>query len=44
MAPWPQSEQLSKKFCLVKPPETGINETALKDFERWLQVESLLVN
>ncbi|MBU9846699.1 LysR substrate-binding domain-containing protein [Rahnella ecdela] len=44
VAPWPQSEQLSKTFCLVKPVETGINETALQNFERWLQAESLPVN
>ncbi|MCQ5473167.1 LysR substrate-binding domain-containing protein [Pantoea brenneri] len=43
VAPWPDSEQLSKTFCLVKPLETGINESALQDFERWLQAESLLV-
>lgn len=39
VSPWPASESLSKKFCLVKPPETGINETALEDFERWLLAE-----
>lgn len=39
VAPWPESECLSKKFCLVKPVETGINEPALQDFERWLLAE-----
>lgn len=39
VAPWPESECLSKKFCLVKPEETGINEPALQDFERWLLAE-----
>jgi DNA-binding transcriptional LysR family regulator len=39
VAPWPESERLSKKFCLVKPVETGINEPALQDFERWLLAE-----
>lgn len=39
VAPWPESEYLSKKFCLVKPMETGINEAALQDFERWLLAE-----
>lgn len=39
VAPWPESECLSKKFCLVKPVETGINEPALRDFERWLLAE-----
>lgn len=43
VAPWPPSEQLSKRFCLVKTVETGINESALHDFERWLQAESLLM-
>lgn len=39
VAPWPESDGLSKKFCLVKPAETGINESALQDFERWLLAE-----
>lgn len=39
VAPWPESDLLSKKFCLVKPVETGINEIALQDFERWLAAE-----
>jgi len=39
VAPWPESESVSKKFCLVKPVETGINEPALKDFEHWLLTE-----
>ncbi|NMP27577.1 LysR family transcriptional regulator [Rahnella sp. SAP-1] len=43
VAPWPESDYLSKKFCLVKPVETGINEPALQDFECWLQAESLRV-
>lgn len=38
-APWPESECLSKKFCLVKPVETGINESALENFESWLLAE-----
>ncbi|WP_459175931.1 LysR substrate-binding domain-containing protein [Ewingella americana] len=41
VAPWPESECLSKKFCLVKPVETGINEPALQDFERWLLAEMI---
>lgn len=39
VSPWPASESLSKKFCLVKPTETGINEVALENFERWLLAE-----
>ncbi|AIR62029.1 LysR family transcriptional regulator [Cedecea neteri] len=39
VAPWPESDSLSKKFCLVKPVETGINESALSDFECWLLAE-----
>lgn len=39
VAPWPESEDLSKNFCLVKTPESGINEAALQDFERWLLTE-----
>ncbi|MFO6493041.1 LysR substrate-binding domain-containing protein [Hafnia alvei] len=39
VSPWPESESLSKKFCLVKPPETGVNEAALEIFERWLLAE-----
>ncbi|QGU87142.1 LysR substrate-binding domain-containing protein [Erwinia sorbitola] len=40
VAPWPESGLLSKKFCLVKPPETGSNEAALHAFERWLLAET----
>jgi DNA-binding transcriptional LysR family regulator len=39
VSPWPASCCLSKKFCLVKPTETGINEAALESFERWLLAE-----
>lgn len=39
VSPWPASDSLSKKFCLVKPTETGINEAALQSFERWLLTE-----
>ena len=39
VAPWPVSARLNKNFCLVKPVETGINESALEDFERWLVAE-----
>ncbi|CCG87901.1 LysR substrate-binding domain-containing protein [Erwinia piriflorinigrans] len=39
VAPWPETDSVSKKFCLVKPMETGINEAALQDFERWLLAE-----
>ncbi|MFR0656219.1 LysR substrate-binding domain-containing protein [Pantoea sp. SIMBA_079] len=39
VAPWPESASLSKKFCLIKPSETGINETALHAFECWLLAE-----
>lgn len=39
VSPWPESASLSKKFCLVKPPETGINEAALRAFERWILAE-----
>ena len=35
-SPWPESATLSKRFCLVKPSETGANNAALEDFERWL--------
>lgn len=41
VAPWPESALLSKRFCLVKPGETGINEAALLDFERWLLAEMI---
>ncbi|WP_437890297.1 LysR substrate-binding domain-containing protein [Phytobacter sp. V91] len=40
VAPWPAAKGLSKHFCLVKPAETGINETALLAFENWLQEET----
>lgn len=36
VSPWPASGSLSKKFCLVKPAETGMNEAALESFEHWL--------
>lgn len=36
IAPWPLARSLSKRFCLVKPLEPGINESALQAFERWL--------
>ena len=39
VSPWPVSDCLSKKFCLVKPTETGINEAALESFEHWLLAE-----
>lgn len=39
ISPWPASNTLSKKFCLVKPTETGINEAALESFESWLLAE-----
>jgi len=39
VSPWPASESLSKRFCLVKPTETGINEAALESFEGWLLAE-----
>ncbi|OIX90477.1 LysR substrate-binding domain-containing protein [Pantoea sp. Ae16] len=39
VSPWPASESLSKRFCLVKPAETGVNEPALKSFETWLRTE-----
>jgi DNA-binding transcriptional LysR family regulator len=35
-APWPQARSLSKRFCLVKPLENGVNESALAVFEQWL--------
>lgn len=39
VSPWPASSSLSKRFCLIKPTETGINEAALERFERWLLAE-----
>lgn len=39
VSPWPASERLSKRFCLVKPTETGVNEAALESFECWLLAE-----
>lgn len=39
VSPWPASDNLSKRFCLVKPAETGVNETALAHFEDWLLAE-----
>lgn len=39
VSPWPASDNLSKRFCLVKPAETGVNETALAYFEDWLLAE-----
>lgn len=39
VSPWPASENLSKRFCLVKSTETGINEAALESFEGWLLAE-----
>ena len=35
-APWPPARSLSKRFCLVKPLENGVNESALRAFEQWL--------
>lgn len=37
IAPWPIANSLSKHFCLVKPAQTGVNETALTVFEDWLK-------
>lgn len=39
VSPWPASVNLNKKFCLVKPTETRINQRALEDFEEWLLTE-----
>ena len=39
VSPWPASDSLSKKFCLVKPAETGVNEMPLEAFARWLHTE-----
>lgn len=39
VSPWPESANLSKIFSLIKPTETGMNEAALADFERWLLAE-----
>lgn len=39
VSPWPESATLSKRFCLVKASETGVNNAALADFERWLLAE-----
>lgn len=39
VSPWPASVNLNKKFCLVKPTETRINQRALEDFEAWLLTE-----
>lgn len=36
VAPRPLARSLSKRFCLVKPLEPGINESALQAFEQWL--------
>ena len=40
VAPWPTANGLRKNFCLVKTPETGINEAALLAFEAWLREEA----
>nr|MBA2815103.1 LysR family transcriptional regulator [Candidatus Pantoea persica] len=39
VAPWPEAGSLSKRFYLVKPTETGMNEVALHAFECWLLAE-----
>ncbi len=39
VSPWPQSATLKKTFCLVRSPETGMNDAALQAFEQWLQEE-----
>lgn len=39
VSPWPESATLSKRFCLIKPTETGMNNAAVEDFERWLLAE-----
>ncbi|AJQ98961.1 Glycine cleavage system transcriptional activator [Enterobacteriaceae bacterium bta3-1] len=39
VAPWPVSDRLNKRFCLIKPTETGLNEATLDSFERWLLSE-----
>jgi len=40
IAPWAKSKILKKRFCLVKSPETGINEITLMTFEKWLETEA----
>lgn len=44
VSPWPASHCLSKKFCLIKPIETAVNEAALEKFERWLLTEICMLN
>ncbi|MDF2043202.1 MULTISPECIES: LysR substrate-binding domain-containing protein [unclassified Pantoea] len=39
VSPWPASDSLSKRFCLIKPTDTHISEPALNRFERWLLAE-----
>jgi hypothetical protein len=39
ISPWPASDRLSKRFCLVKPTETGANEAVLESFKSWLLAE-----
>ncbi|PLR47570.1 LysR family transcriptional regulator [Chimaeribacter arupi] len=39
VAPWPEATSLSKRFFLIKPAETSINNAALHAFERWLLAE-----
>lgn len=39
VTPWPESKVLKKRFCLVKPPETGMNEIVLMIFEKWLETQ-----
>jgi DNA-binding transcriptional LysR family regulator len=32
VSPWPESATLSKRFCLVKPSETGANKRRIRGF------------
>lgn len=39
VAPWPAAQNISKKFCLIKPLEAGMNDSTLQIFEQWLLAE-----
>ncbi|CAK9886782.1 MAG: HTH-type transcriptional regulator TrpI [Candidatus Erwinia impunctatus] len=39
IAPWPETGNVHKIFCLVKPVNSGINQPVLTVFEQWLQAE-----
>ncbi|MCS4296199.1 DNA-binding transcriptional LysR family regulator [Comamonas sp. BIGb0152] len=40
VAPWPLSQSIAKKFCLVLPEPLGLSEAPLQAFVNWILTEA----